>query len=145
RAACRGYSGWTLGPWPTVCTASVEYGWSCSVQEDAQCSGGDDDVGFLDFEPPQQAECDQGDGGGDRVGDCLAGEDDDCAGECACCGGGGAGDEGADLWVVAVAQEPAAGDDDAEVDGGEDGDGRHDRPGQTSDEVADESGGDDDG
>src|SRR5262249_56726414 len=60
-------------------------------------------------------------------------------------GGGRAGYERFDLPVGAVADEPPAGDDDPEVDRGEDGNCGDDCPGQAADEVADKGGGDHDG
>jgi len=71
--------------------------------------GADDHVRLANFGPPQQSQGDQSDGGGGRVGDGLAGEHDDRAGQGAGRGGGGAGDEGFDLGLGAVAEEPAAG------------------------------------
>src|SRR5207248_2957636 len=104
----------------------------------------EDDKGFLDLEAPEQPEAAHGDDRGGDVDDGLPGEYDGGAGDGPGGGGRGAFDEGLDLSVVAVAEEPRAGDDHAEVDRGEDGDGSGDRAREASDEVADEPGGDHD-
>ena len=100
--------------------------------------------GSLILKRSSSAEGGQRDGRGRQVGDGLAGQDDDGTGQGAAGGGGGAGDECLDLRVVAVAEEPAAGQHDAEPDRGEDRDGGDDRAGKSGDEVADEGGGDHD-
>src|ERR1700737_3219159 len=87
-----------------------------SVDEDAEGARGEDDVGFADFESPENREGDQGDGYGRPVGDGLAGQHHDGAGQGAGSGCGGPGYERLDLGVVAVAEEPAARHDHAEVD-----------------------------
>src|SRR6266702_2639565 len=116
-----------------------------SVEQDAEYPGGGHDVGFGDLlEPPQQRQGDHGDSGGDPAGDGLAGQDDHRAAQGAARCRRGAGDERLDLAVGAVPDEPAAGNDHAQVDRGEDGDGGDERPGRASHEVADERGGDDD-
>src|SRR5216683_2345718 len=117
---------------------------SWSVEQDAGDGAEGDENWFGDFAPEQEAEGEGCDGGGGEVGDGLAAKDDDGAGDGAggCCGG--ALDEGLDLGVVAVPDEPAPGDGDAEVDGGEDGGGGDEGAGQAGGEVADEGGGDDD-
>src|SRR5262249_11519335 len=113
------------------------------VQQDAcEAAEGDEDW-FGDLFPQQQAERDDGDGGGGQIGHGLAGEPGDGRGDGPCGGGGGGFDERFDLGVVAVPDEPPAGDSDAEVDRGEDGRGGDEGAGQAGHEVADEGGGDD--
>src|SRR5262245_8353251 len=99
---------------------------------------------FGDLLPQQQAEADYGDRGGRQVGDRLAGEHDDRAGDRPGGGCGGALDKGLDLRVVAVPDEPPPRDGDAEVDRSEDRYRSDDGAGQSGDEVANERRGDHD-
>src|SRR5438552_2745349 len=82
-------------------------------------------------------EAGRGDGGGGTGVEGLAGQHHDGAGDGAGRGGGGAGDEGFDLGVVAVADEPSAGEHDAEEDRGEDRHGGDDGALPAGGEVAD--------
>src|SRR5258706_1878888 len=97
-----------------------------------------------EYSPEEQAEGDGCDRGGGDVGDGLAAQHDDGAGDGSGGCGGGAFDEGLDLGVVAVPDEPASRHGDAEVDGDEDGGGGDEGAGKAGGEVADEGGGDDD-
>src|SRR6266851_2532097 len=117
---------------------------SWSVDQDAgDCAEGDENW-FGNLAPEEQAEREGCDGGSGDVSDGLAAQHHDGAGDGArgCCGG--AFDEGFDLRVVAVPDEPASRDGDAEIDGNEDRGGGDEGAGKARHEVADEGGGDDD-
>jgi hypothetical protein len=91
-----------------------------SVQQDSRQAAQSDEDRLGDLPPQQQAERHDRDGGSGQIGDCLAGQHYNGARDCSGCCCGGALDEGLDLRVVAMADEPPPGDGDAEVDRDED-------------------------
>src|SRR5438477_12073739 len=121
--------------WPNGSVAAI----TRSVVEPHACeSAREDDERLLSFETPEHDERYGRDDPGGHIGNRVFGQDDDCACDCARSRGGCASHEGFDLGVVAVADEPSAGDDDAEVDGDEDRDGRDGCACEAADEVPDE-------
>src|SRR6266851_964264 len=117
---------------------------SWSVDQDAgDCAKGDENW-FGNLAPEEQAEREERDSSRWDIDDDLAAQHHDGAGDGSGGCGGGAFDEGLDLGVVAVPDEPASGHGDAEADGDENGGGGDEGAGQAGDEVADEGGGDDD-
>jgi hypothetical protein len=114
------------------------------MQQEPGDGAGRDDERLHVLEPQHDGKGDQGDAGGGPVGDGLAGQHVDRAGDRAHRGSGSALDERLNLRVVLVPDEPAAGQDDTRVDRGDDGGSSDERTGQPRDEIADEGGGDDD-
>src|SRR3954451_14586655 len=97
-----------------------------------------DESGFRDLSPWLQQDGEGGERDGDRAGtgDDVLADDDRSARDGACGGGGCALDEAEQAWVVLVAADVAARDDDEQQRGQKDADGRDDRAGDAEDQVA---------
>jgi len=108
------------------------------VQDEASGASRQDEEWLLHLEVPEERETDERDRRRLDIHHRLPGEDDRRTSNGSSSRRSGPFDEGLNLWIDAMPDEPPSWEDHAEVDWQEDADCRHQRTGQPTNEIADE-------